>query len=697
MHQLSLPSAEHCCSRTIGLSVGRDDVSSNLGARAINDAIDNGDMMAVATGDKKQGRRPKRHKDFIMRRVWLLVSIIQDFVSLSSAFVFLHHPQTSLQRHFAARQSKPEWHIEETASLVEIYFWNTFLYTKTTSRLEQQRSLVDADFDNMGIRSNILGDVVRLGGEDDSFLNAMAVPTFASLSNVSVASPANDRARGLEGALRQGPAFVLDNVLAKNVCENLIETFEEIGFGSYYAGKNHHGALQILVSQATADSVATTLSCHIDVSQIESGNKTLVYAGLNRRWRIYRYAPGGEETFAPHIDAAFPPSGLDEKNMTLTWDDCHPDQEVVSRLTVLIYLNDDFEGGETKFYEPVSEAAPTGHGTTPLIASVRPVAGSVLVFPQAVGEEAVEYARQHWPLHEGAPVVSGNRPKYVIRSDVLFATQADEVIRKDEVHLFEHDSLVRKTFLPRSSALDQNFLSHLSSLYNPHMGVENLGTFLYSFVRFTKVKAIVEIGAGYTSLWILQALKDNNDELDRIRALQRQGKCRLLDWPWTVLNVVERYDDSPASLLCIDNCLHQKETATGAAAVAQTLGLDAYMKFIRGDAFELELEDESVDLLWCDFGVGSRMQEFVAEAWSSIRPGGFLLCHSTLTNQRTRDWLEAARAKKGEAETGMPADEYVELSLLEPHKQYQNSISIFQKRKGLDGKDYNEPLYSEYA
>jgi hypothetical protein len=45
----------------------------------------------------------------------------------------------------------------------------------------------------------------------------------------------------------------------------------------------------------------------------------------------------------------------------------------------------------------------------------------VLFFPQAVGEEEVDYARLHWNLHEGSPVIRGNRGKYVIRSDVLFA------------------------------------------------------------------------------------------------------------------------------------------------------------------------------------------------------------------------------------------------------------------------------------
>lgn len=71
------------------------------------------------------------------------------------------------------------------------------------------------------------------------------------------------------------------------------------------------------------------------------------------------------------------------------------------------------------------------------------------------------------------------------------------------------------------------------------MGVECAGLFLHSFIRFTKVRRVIEIGAGYTSLWILQALNDNDEELSRIQDLQRKGQCRLLDWPWTVPNFVD--------------------------------------------------------------------------------------------------------------------------------------------------------------
>jgi predicted O-methyltransferase YrrM len=228
------------------------------------------------------------------------------------------------------------------------------------------------------------------------------------------------------------------------------------------------------------------------------------------------------------------------------------------------------------------------------------------------------------------------------------------------------------------------------------MGVENAGPLLYSLVRFTKTRTIVEIGAGFTTLWLLQALKDNDDEMKNIAKLRDEGKCTLLDIDWNPEGVVDGYNEKKSSLLCIDNCLHQRQTATGAGAVAKTLGLSDYLKFIKGDAYDMQFEEESIDFLWCDFGVGSRMKDFAKGAWKAIRPGGFLVCHSTLTNIRTREWLEAVRRRANEEETGLPEGEFVEISLLEPQKVYQNSVTILQRRRGPGG-EFKEPLYSEYA
>jgi predicted 2-oxoglutarate/Fe(II)-dependent dioxygenase YbiX len=94
-------------------------------------------------------------------------------------------------------------------------------------------------------------------------------------------------------------------------------------------------------------------------------------AGLNERLRFYRYGRG--QRFAPHYDGFFE-RGAER-----------------SLLTVLVYLNDDFDGGATAFPE--------------LSRTVVPRTGMALFF-------------QHHLLHEGCPVERGR--KYVLRSDVMF-------------------------------------------------------------------------------------------------------------------------------------------------------------------------------------------------------------------------------------------------------------------------------------
>lgn len=98
--------------------------------------------------------------------------------------------------------------------------------------------------------------------------------------------------------------------------------------------------------------------------------------GFNERFRFYRYGPG--ERFKPHIDGCFRRQSGEE-----------------SMLTFMIYLNDDFTEGQTKFY--------SANGTPRLI--VKPEKGMALVF-------------DHRQMHEGAPVAKGR--KYVLRTDVMY-------------------------------------------------------------------------------------------------------------------------------------------------------------------------------------------------------------------------------------------------------------------------------------
>ena len=107
-----------------------------------------------------------------------------------------------------------------------------------------------------------------------------------------------------------------------------------------------------------------------DVPQEIHGMKL---CGINERLRCYEYFPG--QRFAPHSDGAF------------VRDECEQ-----SFYTYIIYLNDDFEGGETTFL------------VNPEIV-IKPRTGCGLFF-------------QHPIIHEGVVVTEGT--KYVLRTDLMY-------------------------------------------------------------------------------------------------------------------------------------------------------------------------------------------------------------------------------------------------------------------------------------
>ena len=240
------------------------------------------------------------------------------------------------------------------------------------------------------------------------------------------------------------------------------------------------------------------------------------------------------------------------------------------------------------------------------------------------------------------------------------------------------------------SIYDSSFMRAVDRLYEPVMGVENLSYMIHALVRFTKPLLCVEIGSGYTTLFILAALRENEIEMRRVN--ENKKHIRLLDYPWVV--EAECLDDRSSKLICVDNLKHQKEMATSAWAIAGELGLEDLLDFEIGDAFDnrSNVRKNSVDLLFADFGVGRRAQEFMRANWETIRPGGYVIIHSTLTNANTRSWVEALRKGAPAEETGIDQGEFEFVSFFERHKRFQNSFTLLQKREG-----YSEPLFSESA
>jgi prolyl 4-hydroxylase len=105
--------------------------------------------------------------------------------------------------------------------------------------------------------------------------------------------------------------------------------------------------------------------------------------GLNERLRFYRYDAG--QTFKPHYDGSF-----------------KRDNGEKSQVTFMVYLNEDFEGGQTRFDLRYP------HGQVDVV----PRTGTALLF-------------WHSLRHDGAPVTRGR--KYVLRSDVMYGALPEGV------------------------------------------------------------------------------------------------------------------------------------------------------------------------------------------------------------------------------------------------------------------------------
>lgn len=169
--------------------------------------------------------------------------------------------------------------------------------------------------------------------------------------------------------------WYIDGFLSPETCDQLILWSEQQGYdeakvqidGQQVMMKGIRNNSRVLVKdEALASRLWETLRPYLT-----DGNETLKPIGLNELFRFYRYESG--ERFKTHRDGSF------VRN---------PNE--FSVFTFLIYLNDAFEGGATRFGDK----------------SIAPQTGRAVVF-------------LHELKHSGEHVVSGC--KYVLRSDIMYS------------------------------------------------------------------------------------------------------------------------------------------------------------------------------------------------------------------------------------------------------------------------------------
>jgi len=166
--------------------------------------------------------------------------------------------------------------------------------------------------------------------------------------------------------------FLLHNVLSPSECEEMIRVLELIGYEDIKTGvlNNNAWVTWVLDEESVEKPLFERCKEYLPrlISGVEAGTLSArLVSGLNPRSRFYRYLPNNYETFKSHRDDPNPGAGFVGPR-SFSWD---LDGERASLLTFLLYLNDDFEGGETTFHLDDGTDIP-----------VRPTQGSVLVFPQ---------------------------------------------------------------------------------------------------------------------------------------------------------------------------------------------------------------------------------------------------------------------------------------------------------------------------
>jgi len=198
---------------------------------------------------------------------------------------------------------------------------------------------------------------------------------------------------------------------------------------------------------------------------------------------------------------------------------------------------------------------------------------------------------------------------------------------------------------------------------------ENVSLFLYSLIKCSRPQSIIEIGAGYSTLFISESIKDIQQEnLNFDILLEEQDQFTGTGYN-PIFNVIEDFSHP--------NNIHN---------IVETLSkynLDENVSFIRESIDDyLVNNEEKYDLVWMDFGSGKNYMQYFKLFLEKLNPGGYIVVHSTMTNLAGRLFV---------AELKLLSNNDLEIiSIVEPHKAIQNSFTIIKKVT-----DY--PLYTMLA
>lgn len=248
-------------------------------------------------------------------------------------------------------------------------------------------------------------------------------------------------------------------------------------------------------------------------------------------------------------------------------------------------------------------------------------------------------------------------------------------------------------------------------------GTEHVAPMLYSLIRMLKPQTVVEFGSGYTTPYILQALKDNEADFKfNQRTLKKKAikhfkqvsdESRLsMDADTWLLNEVtqEIYGQEPVipipsfylkpykpQLYTFEVLPDSDPYVEKLQALVKDLNLDDYFSMhcasrVLDYTKFIPEERMPIDFAWNDFGNKKR---FFDETYDAIKgDGGIMAFHNTTNSEK--DHQEDLDDVFAEIRDKLKAGEAELLTLLEPHKFTQRSLTVIRKLS-----DFNKEFFHD--
>lgn len=246
--------------------------------------------------------------------------------------------------------------------------------------------------------------------------------------------------------------------------------------------------------------------------------------------------------------------------------------------------------------------------------------------------------------------------------------------------------------------LNVDFFTHVEGLRVPVMGTDSIAPLLYSLLRWLRVRRVLEIGIGYTTPFIAQALHDNMLDFSKEQGKLLQKLARWADGqdgprldakpPFTSLEEDWLAEDPPLVrptyyqghfkpiLHAIDDFSSPQSSAPKVAEVLKQLNLLSMVEIHNGDYHQarskFDSNTEVFDLIWVDCDQSIFIFD---DYWDLLKsPNGLFVIHSLLSDKggdiTLRYFLDTIALSGGSIEV---------LNLFEPQKLYQSGVTILRR------------------